>query len=199
MRPIVVPKNTRKFSGSTTSSSGRSKTPTLLSNEQALEAMGLIALSPRITSPPGVIASSTSLYRLLSPILTPNEKMAGYPDRHTRCLQMGYILAMCRRFSRHPRFLDLSLLHSNLGGENQDESIQNALRALAYVSNDVTEALKTFNLTESSFFQGICYVFQDDKPFQLCKAALFLLSLICDRWFNTPNPILEPQSNEGTV
>ena len=79
------------------------------------------------------------------------------------------------------------------GGENQDESIQNALRALAYVSDDVTtEALKAFNLTESSFVQGICYVSQDDKPFQLCKAALFLLPLVGDRWFNTPDPMLGP-------
>ena len=83
------------------------------------------------------------------------------------------------------------------GGENQDGWIQNALRALAYVSSDVTEALKTFNPTESSFVQGICHVFQDDKPFQLCKAALFLLPLVGDRWFNTPDPILEPDQMKG--
>jgi hypothetical protein len=33
---------------------------------------------------------------------------------------------------------------------------------------------------------------QDDKPFELRKAALFFLPLIGDRWFNTPHPIMEP-------
>jgi hypothetical protein len=78
-------------------------------------------------------------------------------------------------------------------GENQDEPIQNALRALAYASNATTiEALKHFDPTESSFFRGICYIFQDDKPFQLHKAALFFLPLVGNRWFNTPTPIMEP-------
>ena len=77
-------------------------------------------------------------------------------------------------------------------GENQDEPIQNALRALAYASSATTiEALKLFDPTEHSFVGGICYVFKDDKPFQLRKAALFFLPLIGDRWFNTPDPIME--------
>jgi len=79
------------------------------------------------------------------------------------------------------------------GGQNQDEPIQNALRALAYASGPVTiEALRLFDPTEPSFVRGICYVFQDDKPRQLRKAALFFLPLIGDRWFNTPHPIMEP-------
>ncbi|KAF9784029.1 hypothetical protein BJ322DRAFT_1068234 [Thelephora terrestris] len=77
--------------------------------------------------------------------------------------------------------------------ENHDEPIQNALRALAYASGPVTiEALKLFNPTEPSFVRGICYVYQDNKPFQLRKAALFFLPLIGDRWFNTAEPIMEP-------
>ena len=77
-------------------------------------------------------------------------------------------------------------------GENQDEPIQNALRALAYAPcPDTIEALKLFDPTEPSFVRGICYVFQDHKPFQLRKAALFFLHLIGDRWFNTPYPIME--------
>ena len=77
--------------------------------------------------------------------------------------------------------------------ENQDEPIQNALRALAYASGPTTiEALKSFDPTKPSFVRGICYVFQEDKPFQLRKAALFFLPLIGDRWFNTPHPIMEP-------
>ena len=82
--------------------------------------------------------------------------------------------------------------------ENLDEPIQNALRALGYASGPVTiEALKRFDPAEPSFVQGICYVFQDDKPFQLRKAALFFLSLISDRWFNTTHPIMEPDQMRG--
>ena len=76
--------------------------------------------------------------------------------------------------------------------ENQDEPIQNAMRALAYASKPTTiEALKRFDPTEPSFVRGICYVFQASRPFQLRKAALFFLPLIGDRWFNTPHPIME--------
>ena len=78
-------------------------------------------------------------------------------------------------------------------GGNQDGPIQNALRALSYASGSVTiEALKHFDPTEPSFVRGICYVYQDDKPFQLRKAALFFLPLIGDRWFNIHHPIMEP-------
>ena len=84
------------------------------------------------------------------------------------------------------------------GNQNQDEPIQNALRALAYASGPVTiEALQTFDPTESSFVRGICYIYQDDKPLQLRKAALFFLPLIGDRWFNTPHPIMEPDQMES--
>jgi hypothetical protein len=79
------------------------------------------------------------------------------------------------------------------GDQNQDEPIQNALRALAYASGPVTiEALEDFDPTEPSFVRGICYIYQGDKPSQLRKAALFLLPLIGDKWFNTPRPIMEP-------
>ena len=90
-------------------------------------------------------------------------------------------------------FLDHHFDLATRGGQNQDEPIQNALRALAYASGPVTiEALNRFDPTEPSFVHGICYVFQYDKPFQLRKAALFFLPLISDRWFNTPHPIMEP-------
>ena len=78
-------------------------------------------------------------------------------------------------------------------GENHDEPIQYALRALAYASGPGTVgALKNFDPTEPSFVRGICYVFQDSKPFQLRKAALFFLPLIGDRWFTTLEPIMKP-------
>jgi hypothetical protein len=90
-------------------------------------------------------------------------------------------------------FLDHHFDLATRGGQNQDEPIQSALRALAYASGPVTiEALKRFNPTEPAFVRGICYAFQDDKPFQLRKTALFFGPFIGDRWFNTPHPIMEP-------
>ena len=90
-------------------------------------------------------------------------------------------------------FLDYHFDLATHGGQNQDEPIQNTLRALAYASGPVTiEALKRFDPTKPSFVRGIRFMYQDDKPFQLRKAALFFLPLIGDRWFNTPHPIMEP-------
>ena len=84
---------------------------------------------------------------------------------------------------------DLATGHNQI----QDEPIQNALQALAYASGPITiEALERFDPTEPSFVRGICYVFRDDKPVQLRKAALSFLPLIGDRWFNTTHPIMEP-------
>ena len=91
-------------------------------------------------------------------------------------------------------FLDYHFRLAAQGGEDQDEPIQNAMRAFAYASNDITtEALKLFDPTEPSFVRGICYVYQEDKEFQLRKAALFFFPLISDRWFNTDHPIMEPE------
>jgi hypothetical protein len=90
-------------------------------------------------------------------------------------------------------FLDHHFDLATKGDQSQHEPIQNALRALAYASGPRTiEALKLFDPTEPSFVRGICYVYQSDKPFQLRKAALFFLPLIGDRWFNTAEPIMEP-------
>ena len=78
-------------------------------------------------------------------------------------------------------------------GENQDEPIQNALRALAYASSAATiGALKAFDPTEPSFARGIRHIYQDDRPPQLRRAALFFLPLIGDKWFNTRVPIMRP-------
>ena len=90
-------------------------------------------------------------------------------------------------------FLDHHFDLATRGDQNQDEPIQNALRALAYASDPVTiEALKHFDPTKPSFVRGICYVYRDKKPLELRKAALFFLPLIGDKWFNTPHPIMEP-------
>ncbi|KAF9782344.1 hypothetical protein BJ322DRAFT_215073 [Thelephora terrestris] len=80
-----------------------------------------------------------------------------------------------------------------VGGPNQDEPIQNALRALAYAYGpDTLDALNKFDPTDPSFVRGILYVFQSDRPFELRKAALFFLALIGDKWFNAPDPIMDP-------
>jgi hypothetical protein len=77
--------------------------------------------------------------------------------------------------------------------QNQHEPIQDALHALAYAPGPVTiKALERFDPTEGSFIRGICYVYQDDKPLELRKAALSFLPLIGNRWFDTPDPIMEP-------
>ena len=90
-------------------------------------------------------------------------------------------------------FLDHHFDLATRGDQNQDEPIQNALRALAYASDPVTiEVLKHFDPTKPSFVRGICYVYRDKKPLELRKAALFFLPLIGDKWFNTPHPIMEP-------
>ena len=88
-------------------------------------------------------------------------------------------------------FLDYHFGLTNGSNQNQDEPIQNALRALAHASDPVTiEALERFNLTGTSFIHGIRRVFQGDKPLQLRKAALLFLPLIDHGWFNTPDPIM---------
>ena len=69
--------------------------------------------------------------------------------------------------------------------EISSEPIQDTLRALAYASGEVTiEALKKFDPTEKSFVEGIRKAFENDRPFQTRKAALFLMPIIQDRWFD---------------
>ena len=75
--------------------------------------------------------------------------------------------------------------------ENWDVPIQNALRALAYASGQKTiDALTKFDPTQPLFVRGICYAYEEARPFQLSKAALFLLPLVGDRWFNAPEPLM---------
>ena len=78
-------------------------------------------------------------------------------------------------------------------GEDHDEPIQNALRALAYgLTPETIETLKKFHLIQPSFVRRICHMLQKHKPLQLLKAALSFLALIDDEWFNTPDPIITP-------
>ena len=76
------------------------------------------------------------------------------------------------------------------GDQNQDEPIQNALRALAYASGDTTiNFLESFELTEI-FIHGILHVYQSHKPPQLRRDALLFLPLIGHKFFNTPYRIM---------
>jgi len=76
--------------------------------------------------------------------------------------------------------------------ENWEIPIQNALRAFAYASGPTTiEALSKFDPTQPVFVRGIFYAYQDARPFQLRKAALFFLPLIDDKWFNAPEPFMD--------
>ena len=69
-------------------------------------------------------------------------------------------------------------------GENQDEAIQYAIRALAFgASPTCLEALSQFDPTVHPFFDGIRSLFHPEKPFELKKAALCFLSHIEARWF----------------
>lgn len=89
-------------------------------------------------------------------------------------------------------FLDHHFDSATQSGTKQDEPIQYALRALGYSSGpDTIQALRHFDPAAPSFVRGLCHAFQEDKPFQLRKAALFLLSLVADRWFDAPDPIME--------
>ena len=75
------------------------------------------------------------------------------------------------------------------GGQNQGEPIRirNILRALAHASRPVSvETLKRFDPAEPSFVRGIRYVYHDDKPFRLPKAAPSILPLVGGRWLSTP-------------
>jgi len=108
-------------------------------------------------------------------------EVGGLPSHHARYLQMGQTLHGSRIRIPHNilTFLDHHFDLATRGGQNYDEPIQNALRVLAYASGPVTiEALKRFDLTEPSSVRGIYYVFQDNKPFQLRRAALLFPPLI---------------------
>ena len=90
-------------------------------------------------------------------------------------------------------FLDHHFDLATRGGEIHDEPIRHVFCTLGFTDDPVTiAALKRFDPTEPTFVRGICYAFQEDRPFRLRNSALWFLALIGDAWFNTPHPILEP-------
>ena len=85
--------------------------------------------------------------------------------------------------------------HSELAekGEDHDEPIEDALRALASASpRETIEALQNFDPTQPPFVHGIRFAFQDIRPREVREAALLFLPLIADTWFNAPDPIMTP-------
>jgi len=89
-------------------------------------------------------------------------------------------------------FLEYHFEFAGRGGRDHHEPIQNALRALAHSPGPTIEALRRFDLARPPFVHDICRLFQNDKPPQLCEAALLFLPLIGDRWFDVPDPITGP-------
>lgn len=100
-------------------------------------------------------------------------------------------------FVENPRdilvFLDHHFGLVTRKGENQEGPIQDALHALAHASRlDTIEPLEHFDPTEPSFIRGICHALQGDRPLHLRRATLSFLPLVGEKWFSTPNPIMEP-------
>ena len=63
--------------------------------------------------------------------------------------------------------------------------IENALRAIAYASNETTlEGLRKFDHADKLFVDGVRKAFEEDRPFPTRKVALFLMPVIQDRWFD---------------
>ena len=77
-----------------------------------------------------------------------------------------------------------------LQGENQDEPIQDALRALAYASGPAAIKAVDFDLTQPSFVRGIRFAFEANRPREVREAALFFLPLIGDTWFDAAYGII---------
>ena len=81
-------------------------------------------------------------------------------------------------------------------GENQEEAIQYALRALAFGSSQTClDTLAQFDPTVNPFFDGIRSLFHPDKPHELKKAGLCFLTHIEARWF----PVFSEHVSPDTV
>jgi hypothetical protein len=79
--------------------------------------------------------------------------------------------------------------HFAIQAKGEDEvamqPIEDVLRAVAYGSNETTrEGLEKFNYTDKLFVDGIRKAFEEGRPFQTRKAALFLMPIIQDKWFD---------------
>ena len=162
--------------------------------DRALEAMELIAPLPTDE----IAKNSYHLFRVVmqTPIsLTYSQEKKWQAARHA--IHGAYKWDKFLPWVEDPQdiltFLDHHFDLATRYGENYDQPIQDALCALAYASSLVTvKTLKRFDPTEPSFVRGIRYVYQGNQSPHLRRAALFFLPLISDRWFNAPDPIMEP-------
>lgn len=65
------------------------------------------------------------------------------------------------------------------------QPLEDALRSLAYASSEETlEALKELDWTDRLFVDGIRKAFEEDRPFQTRKAALYFMKIVQDQWFD---------------
>ena len=174
-------------------------TPTTIEIDRALEAMELIA-------PLCMVEIAAKNYRLFHVVMrTPvsasySQEKKWQAARHAirGAYKWKKVLPWVGDSQEIPIFLDhhfdLAIQH----GENQDEPIENALRALVYAATPATiEALKQFDPTRPSFVRGVRYLFQDNQPFHRREDAFCFLPLIADSWFNTPYPIMEPDEMQS--
>ena len=79
--------------------------------------------------------------------------------------------------------------HFTMQANGEDEvatqPIEQALRAIAYASNEVTlEGLKKFDYADKLFVNGIRKAFEEGRPFETRKAGLFFMKVIQGRWFD---------------
>ena len=85
--------------------------------------------------------------------------------------------------------IDFLAHHFAIQAKGEDDvakqPIEDALRAIAYASNETTlEVLKRFDHTDKVFVDGIRKAFEEDRPFQTRKAAVFIMPIIQDKWFD---------------
>ena len=65
------------------------------------------------------------------------------------------------------------------------QPIEDVLRAVAYASNETTlKGLRKFDYAHELFVGGIQKALEEDRSFQTRKAALFLMPIIQDKWFD---------------
>lgn len=83
------------------------------------------------------------------------------------------------------------------GDDVATQPIEDALRAVAYGSNETTlEGLKKFDQTDKLFVDGIRKAFEEDRSFQTRKAVLFLMPIIQDKWFDDSSEDVIPDEEK---
>ena len=71
------------------------------------------------------------------------------------------------------------------GDEIARQAIEETLRAIAYSSDEeALEGFKKFDCANNLFVSGIRKAFEDDRSFETRKAALFLMKIFQDKWFD---------------